>query len=114
MDQAAEVERIVCRLWNHHGPAPATRRPRPLVALPHYRQPGVAVHMDMGSFEFPKCKYQLEALVMVDAFSLLITGNLYLTNIVPSLKGNHTSLLQTISSTAADTARIYIERAEGT
>lgn len=110
VDQIAEVERLVCSLCDERGPTPA----KPLVALPHYRQPGVAVHMDMGSFEFPHSKHQLKALVMVDAFSLLITGDLYPTDLIKSQREDAAPQFATTSSTASDTARIYIERAEGT
>ena len=73
VDQIAEIDRLVCSLCSHHGPAPA----RPIVAQPNYRQPGLCVHIDMGSVSFPRTKSQLKAAVMVDAFSMLIMGDLH-------------------------------------
>lgn len=73
--------------------------------------------MDMGSFAFPNGKAQLKVLVMVDAFSLLITGDLYPTESVTSAdcphEGGNRLLVRTSSTNTVDTSRICIERAEG-
>ena len=82
------------------------------MGLRNYRQPGVALHMDIGSFAFPRAKNQLKALVTVDAFSLLSTGDLYPIEHVMS-HGSTVRSMRTKSSTSAVAAIIYIERAEG-
>ena len=109
VDQIAEIDRLVCSLCSHHGPAPA----RLMVALPNYRQPGLCVHIDMGSFSFPITKSQLKAAVVVDAFSMLIMGDLYPPDGERQGKNDREGKMRTCTSNSVDTAHIYIQRAEG-
>lgn len=75
VDQIAAVERHICKLCGYQ----IAVSPRPTVTLPNYRRRGRTLSLYIGSFRFPNAKNQLKALLMIDTFSFLMTGDLFST-----------------------------------